>query len=166
MNDSFRTRNQFYGGQVGLQYEIRKGRWYVDALGKVALGSTHQTVTIDGSTTFIPANSTAIVQPGGLLAQRTNIGHYSQNRFSVVPEVGLKLGYQLKPALRIFIGYNFLYWNNVVRPGDQIDRMVNTSQLPSIFGPGQLVGPARPNFSFRQTDFWTHGVSFGLEWRF
>jgi hypothetical protein len=166
VNDGFGTRNQFYGGQVGLQYEVRKGRWYCDLLGKVALGGTHQQVTIDGSTTFIPANSPAIVQPGGLLAQRTNIGHHSRNMFSVVPEIGLKLGYQLKPHFRIFVGYNFLYWNNVVRPGDQIDRMVNTSQLPSIFGPGQLVGPARPNFAFRQTDFWVHGISFGLEWRF
>ncbi len=166
VNDHFGTRNQFYGGQVGLLYEVRKGRWYCDLLGKVALGGTHQEVTIDGSTTFIPAGSPAIVQPGGLLAQRSNIGHYSRSQFSVVPEIGFKLGYQLMPRLRMFVGYNFLYWNNVVRPGDQIDRMVNTSQIPSIFGPGQLVGPARPSFTFRQTDFWTHGVSFGLEWRF
>lgn len=166
VNDRFTARNHFYGGQVGLQWECRKGRWYLDVLGKVALGGTHQVVNIDGTTAFLPAGGTPVTQPGGLLAQRTNSGHFSRNEFSVVPEIGVKLGYQITPHLRGFIGYNFLYWTSVARPAEQIDRAVNTSQLPSIFGPGQLAGTPRPTFVFRDTDFWVQGISFGLELRY
>jgi hypothetical protein len=28
------------------------------------------------------------------------------------------------------------------------------------------VGPARPAFGFRETDFWAHGVNFGLEFKY
>ena len=166
VNDRFSTRNQFYGGQFGLAYEVRKGKWFVDVTGKVALGATHQVVNIDGTTTFVPAGTTPVTQPGGLLAQRTNSGRFTRNEFSVVPEIGLKLGCQFTQHLRGYIGYNFLYWSNVARPGQQIDRVVNTSQIPSVFGPGQLVGPARPAFTFRDTDFWAQGITFGLELRY
>ena len=46
---------------------------------------------------------------------------------------------------------------------EQIDLAVNTSQPP--LG-GGLVGPARPAFSFRDSDFWAQGVSFGVEFRY
>ncbi len=167
VNDRFSARNQFYGGQLGLQWEVRKGPWYVDVTGKVALGGTQQVVNIDGTTTFIPPGSGPITQPGGLLAQRTNSGRFEGSQFSVVPEIGVRLGYQLRPHLRAFVGYNFLFWSNVARPADQIDRVVNTQQIPSIFGPGQVsTGLNRPMFVFRDTDFWVQGISFGFELRF
>ena len=56
---------------------------------------------------------------------QSNIGHFSQSQFAVVPEIGVKLGYQLTPNLRLQAGYNFLFWSNVVRPGQQIDTSVN-----------------------------------------
>jgi len=55
-----------------------------------------------------------------------------------------------------------IYWSSVVRPGDQVDPVVNFSQL---FG-GPLVGPAQPLPQFNRTDFFAHGLSFGLEFRY
>jgi hypothetical protein len=55
-----------------------------------------------------------------------------------------------------------MYWNDVARAGDQIDPVVNTSQLP----PGTLVGAPRPAFNFEDTHFWAHGINAGLEYRF
>ena len=37
----------------------------------------------------------------------------------------------------------FLYWDDVARPGDIIDTGVNPTQLPNANGAGQLFGPAR-----------------------
>jgi hypothetical protein len=102
-----------------------------------------------------------------LLAQPTNSGHLSKNHFAVLPEIGIKVGYQVTDNVRVYVGWDFLYASSVVRPGDQIDRSVNTNQLLTIAGPGSVGnGPARPAPTFKPTDFWAFGVNAGLEWRF
>jgi hypothetical protein len=163
--DSFSTHNNFYGGQLGADFEIRRGRWSLDLLAKVALGDTHEVTHISGNTLFTTGNM-SVLQPGGLLALPTNIGRFSKDRFGVIPEGGVKLGYQLTPHLRAFVGYSFLYWNEVARPGQEIDRVINTSQLPSVLGPGMLKGPARPAYTGATTDFWAQGVNVGLEFKY
>ena len=86
------------------------------------LGDTVQILDINGSQRFV--SPTGVVQnfTGGLLALPSNIGHFTNNAFSVVPEIGVNLGYQILPRLRGFVGYNMLYWSNVIRPGTSIDR--------------------------------------------
>jgi hypothetical protein len=163
--DQFKTRNNFYGAQIGARAEWQRGRWFVNVLGKVALGDTHQEVRINGTTVITEPGAAPNVLQGGLLALPTNIGSYNRDTFSVVPEIGINVGCQVTNHLRAFAGYNFLYWSNVVRPGDQIDFGVNPTQLPSARGPGMLVGPARPAFAFHDTDFWAHGINAGLEFR-
>jgi hypothetical protein len=166
VTDRFGTSNQFYGGQIGSDVELRYKRWYVDFVGKLALGSSNESVTIQGATTFNTATTGMTSFNGGLLAQPTNMGHFSRQMFSIVPESKITVGYQLSDHLRIFASYNFLYWSNVVRPGDQIDRVVNSSQLPNELGPGTLAGVPRPAFAFRGSDFYAQGVSFGVELRY
>jgi hypothetical protein len=163
--DGFGTRNNFYGGQIGLRTEWRRGSWFVNVLGKVALGDTHQEVRINGTTDFTDPGVALVRQQGGMLALPTNIGNYSRDQFSVVPEIGFNVGRQMTDHLRVFVGYTLLYWSNVVRPGDQIDFGVNTTQLPTPTGPGTLVGEARPAFAFRNTDLWAQGINFGVEIR-
>src|SRR5262249_23740520 len=68
---------------------------------------------------------------GGLLTGPGNIGSSTTGRFSVVPEVGMNLGYYVTDWMRLSVGYNFLYWSGVARPGEQIDRRVN---LNNAFG--------------------------------
>jgi hypothetical protein len=165
VNDSFWTHNSFAGGNLGLELELRQRRCSVVLLGKVALGNMHETVNIEGSTGFAVPGLPVNFQPGGLLAQPTNIGHYERDRFAVVPEAGIKVGYQISKHWRFLVGYSFLYVSDVVRPGNQIDRGINVTQLPSVLGPGTLVGAARPTFTFHSTDFWAQGVSLGFEFR-
>jgi len=81
VQDSFLTRNEFYGGQFGLDGEWRLGRWFLGGTAKLAMGSMHQIVVIDGFT----SSSAAGTQRGGLLALPTNIGHYSRDTFALVP---------------------------------------------------------------------------------
>lgn len=67
--DQFDTRNRFYGGQLGIRSEWSRGRFFVQATGKVALGCMDQTVEIIGTTTttnvFGPGSITV---PGGFFA--------------------------------------------------------------------------------------------------
>jgi hypothetical protein len=165
--DNFSTRNRFYGGQIGTEAELQWRRWSLNMLFKLAMGATDEVAFVNGSTSFLfLGQTTPTVQPGGLLAQATNSGRFSQSSFAVVPELGLKLGFNVTPSLRLYVGYSFLYWSDVARPGNQIDPVVNKTQIPSVFGPGVVTNPMRPMFQFRETDFWAHGVSFGLEWRY
>jgi hypothetical protein len=161
--DSFNTRNQFYGGQLGIEGEYRWQRWTLGGQFKLGMGVMHQAVDISGATIYMVPGASAIVERGGVLAAPTNIGSYRSDRFAVVPEVGVKLGYQLTDHVRLFVGYNFLYASSVVRPGDQIDRTINLSQVPTVFGQSPLVGAPRPRPMFQQTDFWAQGVQFGVE---
>jgi Putative beta barrel porin-7 (BBP7) len=166
VSDSFGTRNFFYGGQLGARGEVRRGRFFVDGMVGIGLGDTHQDLDILGSTIITPPGGTPVAERGGILALPSNIGQFSRDRFSVVPQVGINLGYQVTPHLRAFIGYTFLYWTDVIRPGEQIDRVINPTQIPSTLGPGTLVGPARPEVLFKETDFWAQGINFGIEFRF
>lgn len=167
-NDRFNTHNQFYGGQLGGRLSLQHERWFVDLTGKVALGSTYQVVNIQGESSQTgPAAATPGTFPGGIFAQPSNIGRSTRNQFGVVPSAEVKLGYQLTNWMRVFAGYDYMYWNQVVRPGNQIDRNVNTSQNTILNGgPGALIGPSQPSPLFNRSDFWAHGASFGVEFRY
>ena len=138
----------------------------VGVTAKLALGATQELVVIDGGTTLSQPGAAPVTAPGGVLAQTSNIGRYFRNEFAVVPEIGLKLGWQIRPHVAANVGYNFLYWSHVVRPGDQLDRTVNPSLAPTdqLFGNG--LGANRPAFDFQSSSFWAQGLTVGLTFRY
>ena len=160
--DSFNTRNNFNGGVIGLNFEERRGLFFFGTRASVALGANYEVVDIAGATRMMLPGGNAIANPGGLLAQPSNIGHYSRSAFAVMPEIGIRAGIQLTRSARIYAGYNFLYLSNVVRAGDQIDLRVN----PTGGSHGAIAGPALPQFTPHTTDFMINGVNAGLEFRF
>ncbi|MCE9564779.1 MAG: BBP7 family outer membrane beta-barrel protein [Planctomycetes bacterium] len=167
--DRFTTSNDFYGGQLGARVERRFGNFFVNSTAKVALGGTHQTVNTAGQLVSNDFNGfgTPQVFAGGYFTQPTNIGRQSDDRFAVLTDVTLNIGYQLTRSARVFAGYSLIYISDVVRPGEQIDRRINPTQAPSIVGmPVGLVGPAAPLPQFHHTDFWAQGMTFGLQLRY
>ena len=40
------------------------------------------------------------------------------DEFAVLPELGFNVGWQYNPLWRFYVGYTFLYWSDVARPGD------------------------------------------------
>jgi hypothetical protein len=170
-NDNFTTRNRFYGGQLGLAGEIRRGNWSLGFDAKLGIGATQETADVSGfsNATIVAANGARSFQtfPAGLLTQDSNIGHHSQNVFSVAPEFGVNIGYQVTPHCRAFVGYNFLYLSDVLRPGDQIDLEVNRNKNPLLAGAGggSTTAPNVPAFRFNSSDFWAQGLTLGLEFR-
>jgi hypothetical protein len=161
-SDSFSTFNNFNGADLGLIAESRCQRWCLTTIGRLGIGGTYERVTIGGSTTAVLPNGTSTTTPGGLLALPTNIGTYRNTGFAVVPELELKLGFDLTQNLRFTVGYDLIYWSRVVRPGGQIDTFVNTSQSSGR----PLVGTPGPLFAFHESDLWVQGLSVGGELRF
>ncbi|HZZ82492.1 MAG TPA: BBP7 family outer membrane beta-barrel protein, partial [Gemmataceae bacterium] len=104
---------------------------------------------------------------GGLFAQPSNSGHVSASTFTAMPILETKVGYQVTQRLRAFVGYDFLYWNGVVRPGNQIDRNINLSQDPILGATkGVQAGPIGPLPRFDRSGFWAQDINFGVDFRF
>lgn len=162
--DQFSTRNQFYGGQAGVRSAINHGRLSLELSGALALGNNRESVEINGAT-LERFGTRSSISRGGVLALISNIGRYQRNEFTIVPEAKAKLGFDITRAIRAFVGYNLLYWNKVVRPGEQIDRVANPLLIP--LAGGQTSGsPLRPAFTFHSTGFWAQGLTTGVKVRF
>lgn len=164
--DQIATHTRFYGGQIGARAEFRNRNWTVDVLTKIALGSSHQVVDISGNTVIVAPGAAPSAGQGGVLALPTNSGRGSRDEFAVLPEVGMHVGYQVTEKVRAVVGYSFVYLSEVVRPGEQIDRSLNISQIPSMTAGAAFSGPRRPAFRNDSTDFWAQGVSLGIEFRY
>jgi hypothetical protein len=168
VNDSFGTKNSFYGGNVGGRLEIQKGRWTMTATCKIGIGDTHEILDINGASALTKTGFTAqAIQQGGLLAAISNVDHSDKDVFSVLPEGSIQFGYQLSPAINLFCGYNMIYLSKMVRPGDQLDPVVNGTQIPTSSLFGVPFGPDRPaSGTFNQNYFWAQGVTWGINIRF
>lgn len=165
--DQFRTTNDFHGGQIGLTGEVRRGRWFVDGRASIAFGTVFQRAEISGSQLQgFPDGRVAQYQGGLLALPGANIGTFGQEKFAVLPEVGLNLGYHVTERLRVFAGYNFLYLSSVLRPANVIDTTVDAARVPNFLpgSPAPLPGAPRPAPQMNATDFFAQGVSFGVQW--
>lgn len=164
--DTFQTRNQFYGAQLGVRTSYLLGRVELAAGGKFALGATHQTLLINGQTEVLnPNGQLAVLAPGGLLANASNIGTYTRNVIDIVPELDLKLGYRLTPRFTVHVGYNFLYWGNVAAAGNQLPRTVNLATVPTS-GAFNLPAGLTPNATISDSRFTVSTIMLGGSFRF
>jgi Putative beta barrel porin-7 (BBP7) len=105
------TRNGVSAFQVGSVADYRVGSYFAEALFKLAFGRNSETVSINGVRT-------------------------TDGTMCVIPELGVRIGYQLGQGCWGTIGYTFQYMSDVVRP----DR--------------------------GETDFFLHGLVVGFESRF
>jgi len=175
--DRFGMTNLFYGWQVGARGTYRLGYFEFSATAKLAVGDMHQTAHLDGFTTTnffnAPAGGPftgvpAQTLPGsGIFVQSSNMGRYSRDHIAVAPEIGGKVCCQITRHLWVFAGYDFLYLNNVLRPGNQIDRGINVSETLQTAIAGNVPTPgSRPAFTFVGSDFWAQGINMGVEFRY
>jgi|GEM_PF-3555250 len=174
ITDRTRTRNQFFGGQFGGDVEYRYGMFFADLGVKAALGPVHQITEVEGRTE-VPGGASG---PGGFLAVGSvpngNQGRLSTNNFAVLADVNGLVGIQVSQSLRIGVGYQFLYLNNVARPSSQWVSSIDPRLIPtsSSFG-GRTSsstlngGPGTPpNSPFDRDDFFLHGLRFLVELQF
>jgi hypothetical protein len=162
--DSFTTTNRFNGFILGLSGEYQFDSWYAQARGTLSLGDTSRRVTIAGSTSIQSPGLAPVVSPGGLLALSSNNGTVSESEPTLIPELSARLGYQVAPNFRVYVGYSLLVWPGVYRAANQIDPVVNPALLPPV--QGTAGGPLRPLFPDRSSSLWVQGISAGLEWQF
>jgi hypothetical protein len=163
VGDRFATRNSFNGFDMGLTGEVRRGNWSLEWLAKLALGQTFTTLDINGETTVTVPGLPPLTSAGGLLALSSNSGHFTREHFSLVPEFGVHLGYDITPHVRTSLGYTILWWNGIGDATKTIDQSVNPNLLPPAI-PG--AGPASPALLFGKSTLVGQGIEVGMEFRF
>ncbi len=174
VSDRFHTRNQFYGGQGGLQAECTRGAFSVSVLAQLAVGPNHETVSVAGQSTARTPDGATQSLPSGLYADTgTNTGRSTTNWFALSPEVDVRCGYHFTESIFAFVGYNFLYLNNVARPGTEVNENVNLAFVPTSLSyrsfpaavPAQ-VPLFQPAPLSKREDFWAQGLQFGVEFKY
>ena len=166
IHDRFATTNNFYGFQIGSRFRWQPSRVSFEATPKLAIGATERILKIDGSSSNTgPDAVTPGNFAGGFLAEPSNIGRRSSTAFGIVPSLELKLGLQVSEHVHFSLGYDILYLNSVLRPGNQLDRNINLSQNP-IYNATPGTGPNSPASSLNSSSFFVNGINLRLEFRF
>lgn len=166
VKDAFHTENNFYGGQIGVGVDYFCNRFIFNVKGKLALGAMCEESIIKGKFLCNDFNGLTSVQTfaGGYFGLPSNIGHYKQTCFAVIPEVNLNFGYQVMECLRLQVGYTFLYVNNMLWAGKQMNRNINPTQsaLYEFTPTPTLVGQPKPKASFKTDSLWAQGLNVGV----
>lgn len=160
--DTFGTRNHFLGVQGGVRGRWLSQRCTVEGAFTVAVGTTHQELTVYGDTSLnVPAQQGAL---GYVFTQKTNIGRFTREAFTLVPQGRVTVAYNVFDLVRIFVGFDCLYWSDVARPPSQLSPLVSPSLIPLVTT-GPQVG-ASPPPRFVGTDYWAMGISIGIDLSF
>ena len=157
IHDQFLAKNQFWGGQIGGEADLKLGPAVINGYAKLALGDSNQALDVNGSTVLLRPGDPARAGGGGVYTTLGNIGRYRHNVFAVVPELGFNVGIQPMRNVRAMVGYTFLYWSSVIRASDQVSRITNPTTVPSSLRYGPVQGSPQPQVPFDQTDFWRRG---------
>lgn len=162
--ESIRTHNSFYGAQAGVGLKIFGDYCVFDIRGKVAMGVNCERLTYAGEQLRIRANGVRSTSPGALLALPSNLGTHRREQFNYLPEITANVGIPIGNHFGFYVGYTFLYWSSVSRATDQVDRVVDASQIPNLPPPiPGSSGIGRPGAPFLQTHWWAQGINLGLE---
>lgn len=151
--DEFSVENRFNGAHLGVLSSVVRNRVSFTTLAKIAFGNMRSRLHINGSGTVAgaPTGQGLFTAPAGT----GNMGVYTTDRFAFLPELGMKLGYSIRPNIQVTVGYTLLVWSDVMLSGEQIDSTINLSGL----------GP-RPVALDKHTAYWTQSVDLGLNFAY
>ncbi|MEM7478570.1 MAG: BBP7 family outer membrane beta-barrel protein [Planctomycetota bacterium] len=152
--DVFATENEFHGGHLGLLSSVTRKGLTLSTLAKVSAGNMRNSSEISGYE-IATLNNVSTPTAGGLYSQPSNIGRTSENNFSFITELGVKLGFNLNEKIRANVGYSMMYWSSAAMAGDQIDRVIDLT--------GALGRPAR---NLVTDGFWAQGLDFGFVYNY
>jgi Putative beta barrel porin-7 (BBP7) len=162
--DDFSTFNEFHGGDFGLRAQFVWDDFTLGLLTKCAVGSVNRDVKIIGVQQTTAPGFDPVIREGGLLALSSNIGDHHGHDWTLLPELGVTLGWQASSNVRLTFGYSVLWFEQIARAGDQIDLNVNPSLFPSATG--TATGASRPAFLLTRSDLWLQTINVGVEFTY
>lgn len=162
VRDHFQTTNNFAGGQVGARVNMQLWHFLLEMRSNVAVGMNYEIVNIYGRSELHTIGQPIMLLPGGIQAVASNGGRFRRNALVVIPETSVNLELPIHNFLRLWVGYDFTYWSQVVRPGSQVTRSLDTRLMPTspTFDPTFTTTPGGTHFV--TSDFWSHGINVGV----
>ena len=106
------------------------------ASGKFGFGSNRQELDISGTQVRTFPGGGQVVKNAGVYALPSNSGRFSRRRPTLSGEGNLYLRAALIKHFSIALGYTIFGLDKVIRPISQIDRVLDTSQIPNFPGGG------------------------------
>jgi hypothetical protein len=163
--DNFQTKNEFHGVDVGLRSEFCWRKLSAEGVARISVGNMGSTVNVLGSQVATVPGAAPVVQTGGLYALASNIGSHTDDKWTIVPEVGATLCWRPTCHLEFSVGYSLLWLNEVARAPDQIDFVLNRNLIPpATQTPTNTDHPN--NFNLSRSDLWLQSISFGAAIRY
>ena len=107
--DTFHSRNEFNGGEIGFATQWHRSRWSLDTLLKLGIGQTCTQVIINGGSQVFAKRHQPLPMPAACSAPPSNMGTFSSQQFSVMPELGCTLGDDVTSRLKATVGYTLRY---------------------------------------------------------
>jgi Putative beta barrel porin-7 (BBP7) len=162
--DRIQTRNDFYGANIGFRGDIGYGNWFLNLTGKFAAGYMRQQADVIGSSSLTTAGGLVSIQPGGLFSVADDLGRHHKDRFAILPEGGVSVGYQLCSWMKLSAGYTYMWTNTVIRPTNTITPVLNPNLIPvsPVFN-GNAPSSFVPRNVVNESDFHLHGFTAGIE---
>lgn len=173
--DSFHTRNTFYGAQGGIRTALPIRCFTLELKGDVGAGVNYQILSVMGSSTlYSPPAAAPFLTPapqtagGGIQAVASNSGRFTRQRFSVLGDFGVALELPVFEWLSLSVGYDLIAWSNVVRPGSQLSRYVDTRQVPTDvnFTAAAAAAATTPPPTFNESTFYAQGLTISLSFQY
>lgn len=161
--DDFGTQNEFHGLDMGWRVRFLWQNLSADFLAKLAIGHISRNVNISGSQVTSVPGVPPVTAAAGVFALSSNIGRHSESDWALVPELGVGVGWQVRPNLWLRFGYSALLLAQAARAGEQIDLTLNPNLFPPPMGPAD---PSRPTFSLNRGEVWIQTLNFGVEFTF
>ena len=159
--DSFKTENSFLGSEIGIRARRNRGAATFDLGLNLGIGATRQELDVSGITS-ITNGAVTTTSPGGFFAQSTNSGSWDRTKFSLVPSLECAVGFEAGNGWRFSVGYDLMYWTNVLRAAEQIDPVINPNLFPPAAAPATAT---RPSPVLNESDYFAHGISISIERR-
>jgi hypothetical protein len=161
--DDLLAHTQFQGAQIGFRVIAEYSNFLFQVEGKAAAGVSHEVATVSGASTLVGPGGTQTTLPGGVIVPNGS-RRSTHDEFAVLPEGNVYLGYDLNGQVSIFAGYNFLYLSRAGRFTTGLPLADPRGQPTSpIFGGLTRVGGGAP---LVPSDFFAHGASIGLAYRY
>jgi hypothetical protein len=161
--DQFSATNEFHGGDFGIRTQLNWGDLSLTLLSKLAVGNVARDVVIGGGTVTNVPGLAPVFQVGNVLALPSNIGVFHGSDWTILPELGATVSWQVVPSVRVIAGYTALWLNRIARAADQADLTLN----PALFLPGAIPAPTdRPALLLPRWDSWLQTVSVGVEFTY
>lgn len=163
-HDAYEVENNFNGAELGLNYMTQRCRWVLDMTAKLGLGNVRSTCSIDGHSRVVVPGIFDQTMTGGFLTAGSRLGTFESDSFAVLPQAEVRLGYCVMSSLRFHVGYNFMFLDNVVRPGSLISTQVDSDDfLVDATPAADDLGPDKDAI---EQGVWLQGVNFGFTYNF